>query len=138
MIVYVKNIKTTTKELLEFSSNCEFSTVTGHQVNTEKLFVFLYTSNKAKIKSKKLSFAIKEKSLKYMQDFYTVISKHFSEKLKKTQIKPYSLTGRFNIAKMSIFPWLIYGFNTTSTKTSEVFLFVCLFVEGKLESKLAN
>lgn len=50
MIVYVKNAKKTTKKLLEFSSNCEFSNVTGLQDNTEKVFIVLYTSNKAKLK----------------------------------------------------------------------------------------
>lgn len=61
MTVYGKNAKKTTKKLLELSSNHELSNVKGHQINTEKSFVFPYTSNKLKIKSKKLSFTIKAK-----------------------------------------------------------------------------
>lgn len=64
MIVYVKNTQTLQKSYQNLVVIINlFSNATGHQVNTEISFVFLYTRNKSKIKLKKLSFIIKAKPL---------------------------------------------------------------------------
>ena len=44
MILYIENPKDSTKKLLELIN--EFSKVTGHKINIQKLVVFLYTNNK--------------------------------------------------------------------------------------------
>ena len=43
MIVYIENPKDSIRKLLELIS--EFSKVTGHKINTQKLLAFLYTNN---------------------------------------------------------------------------------------------
>lgn len=80
MIVYVKNAKKTTKKLLEFRTNCEFSNVTGHQFNTEKLSVFLYTSSKTEIKSKKTIICNKSKITKKIHKLSTLKSQNTFQK----------------------------------------------------------
>ena len=43
MILYIENTKDSIRKLLELIS--EFSKVSGHKINTQKLLAFLYTDN---------------------------------------------------------------------------------------------
>ena len=43
MILYIENPKDTTRKLLELIS--ENSKIAGYKINTQELFVFLYTNN---------------------------------------------------------------------------------------------
>ena len=44
MILYIENLKDTTKKLLQLIN--EFSQVSGHKINIQKSVAFLYTNNK--------------------------------------------------------------------------------------------
>ena len=43
MILYIENLKDTTRKLLELIN--EYSTVSGYKINTQKSLAFLYTKN---------------------------------------------------------------------------------------------
>ena len=53
MILYIKNLKDSTKKLLELIN--EFSKVTGYKIHTQKSVVFLYANNEQKGKLRKQS-----------------------------------------------------------------------------------
>lgn len=53
MILYIENLRESTKKLLELIN--KFSKVAGHMVNTHKSFVFLHTSNEQSEKEKKFN-----------------------------------------------------------------------------------
>ena len=56
------------------------------------------------------------KSTRLVAENYNISLKDIKEDLNKCKAIPCSWTGRFHIAKMAIFPTLVYGFNTTFTK----------------------
>ena len=66
MILYMKNLKDSTKKLLELIH--EFSKVTGYKVSIQKSVVFLYTSNKITERDIKelVPFTIAPKPIKYL------------------------------------------------------------------------
>ena len=78
MILYMENLKDSTKKLLQLIH--EFSKVTGYKTNTQKLIALLYTNNEATEREiKKLSsFTITPRTIKYLginltkaiRDFY--------------------------------------------------------------------
>ena len=66
MIVCVENPKGSTKKLLELIH--EFSKVTGHKINIQKLVAFLYTNNETAERELKelIPFTIAPKTIKYL------------------------------------------------------------------------
>ena len=66
MILYVENLKDSTKKLLELIK--EFSKVAGHKINIQKSVAFLYANNELTEKEiKKTSpFTIASKRIKYL------------------------------------------------------------------------
>ena len=66
MILYMENPKYSTKKLLELIH--EFSKVTGHKINAQKLAAFLYTNNEATEREIKelIPFIIAPKTIKYL------------------------------------------------------------------------
>ena len=66
MILYVENLKDTTRKLLELMS--EFSKVTEYRINSEKSLAFVYTNNKKSEREIKEStpFTIATKTIKYL------------------------------------------------------------------------
>jgi len=51
MILYIENLKDSTRKLLELIN--EYSTVAGYKINTQKSLAFLYTNNEKIEKLKK-------------------------------------------------------------------------------------
>ena len=70
MILYVENLKDTTRKLLELIN--EYSKVTGCKINTQKSLAFLYTNNeKTESKIKEIiPFTIAMKRMEYLGKNY--------------------------------------------------------------------
>ena len=51
MILYIENLKDSTRKLLDLIN--EYSKVAGHKINTEKSLAFLYTNNEKTEKLRK-------------------------------------------------------------------------------------
>ena len=66
MILYMENLKDSTKKLLELIH--EFSKVAGYKINAQKSVAFLYTNNEATEKEIKTSipFTTAPKTIKYL------------------------------------------------------------------------
>ena len=66
MILYIENLKDSTKKLLELIH--EFSKVTGYKINVQKSPAFLYTNNEAAEKETKESipFTTAPKIIRYL------------------------------------------------------------------------
>ena len=66
MILYMENLKDSTKRLLELIH--EFSKVAGYKINVQKLVEFLYTKNEATEREikKLIPFTIATKTIKYL------------------------------------------------------------------------
>ena len=66
MILHIENPKDSIRKLLELFS--EFSKVAGYKINTQKSFVFLYTTNEKSEREIKESipFTIATKRIKYL------------------------------------------------------------------------
>ena len=76
MILYIENLKDSTKKLLDLIN--VFSKVTGYKINIEKSVVFLYASKELterKIK-KTIAFTIASKIIKYLG---TNLTKHVKD-----------------------------------------------------------
>ena len=115
MILYIENLKESTKKLLELIK--EFSKVAGDKINL-KSAVFLYSSNEQSEKEikKTVPFTIASKMLKHLrinltkevQDLYTenykVLSKEVKEDLNKWKDILCSYIGILNIVKMLVLP----------------------------------
>ena len=129
MILYIENLKESTKKLLELIK--EFSKVAGDKINL-KSAVFLYSSNEQSEKEikKTVPFTIASKMLKHLrinltkevQDLYTenykVLSKEVKEDLNKWKDILCSWIGRLIIVKISVLLKLIYKFSAVSIKIS--------------------
>ena len=66
MILYIENLKDTTRKLLEQIN--EYSKVAGYKINTQKSFAFLYTDNEKTEREIKetIPFTIATKRIKYL------------------------------------------------------------------------
>ena len=66
MILYIENLKDTTRKLLELIN--EYSKVAGYKINTQKSLEFLYNNNeKTDIEIKEtIPFTIAMKRIKYL------------------------------------------------------------------------
>ena len=66
MILYIENLKDTTRKLLELIH--EFDKVAGYKINTQKSLAFLYTNNERSEREikKTISFTITSKRIKYL------------------------------------------------------------------------
>ena len=66
MILYIENLKDSTRKLLELIS--EYSNISGYKINTEKSFAFLYTNNEKTERETKeiIPFTIATKRIKYV------------------------------------------------------------------------
>ena len=90
MILYIENLKDTTRKLLELIN--EYSKVSGYKINTQKSLVFLYTNNEKTEREIKetIPFTIAMKRMKYLginlpketKDLYIVIYKTLMKEIK--------------------------------------------------------
>ena len=66
MILYIENLKDSTKKLLELIN--EYSKVAGYKINTQKSLIFLYTNNERTEREIKetIPFTIGTKRIKYL------------------------------------------------------------------------
>ena len=66
MILYIENLKDSTRKLLELIN--EYNKVAGYKINTQKSLAFLYTSNGKKEREIKETnpFTIATKRIKYL------------------------------------------------------------------------
>ena len=67
MILYIENLKDTTRNLLEI--NNEYSKVTGYKVNAHKTLTFLYNNNEKSEKEieETIPFTFAMKIIKYLE-----------------------------------------------------------------------
>ena len=66
MILYIENLKDTTRKLLELIN--EYSTVSGYKINTQKSLAFLYTNHEKTERAVKetIPFTSPMKRIKYL------------------------------------------------------------------------
>ena len=66
MILYIENLKDTTRKLLELIN--EYSKVSGYKINTQKSLAFLYTNNEKTEREAKetIPFTTVTKRIKYL------------------------------------------------------------------------
>ena len=126
MIVYLSNLKNSTRELLKLISN--FSKVVRYKIN--KSVAFLYSKSKQAEKEVKETrpFTIVTNNIKYLgvtltkqvKDLYDKIFKSLKNKieedLRRWKDLPRSWIGRINIVKMANLLKAIYRFNAIPIK----------------------
>ena len=66
MMLYIENLKDTTRKLVELIN--EYSKVAGYKINTQKSLAFLYTNNEKTEREikEKIPFTIVMKRIKYL------------------------------------------------------------------------
>ena len=64
VILYIENLKATTRKLLELIS--EFSEVVGYKINTQKSLAFLYTKRLEREVKETIPFNITSKRIRYL------------------------------------------------------------------------
>ena len=94
MILYIENLKESTRKLLELVNEC--SKVAGYKINTQKSLAFLYTNNEKTEREIKetIPFTITMKRIKYLginlpketKDLFIENYKTLMKKSKMTQI----------------------------------------------------
>jgi hypothetical protein len=127
MIVYLRDPKNSTKELLNFGE------VAGYKINSNKSVTFLYTKDKQAEKeiSKTTPFTIVTNNKKYpgvtltkqVKDLYDKNFKSLKkeiEDLRRGKDLPCSWIGRINIVKMAILLKAIYRFNAIPIKKFQI------------------
>ena len=133
MILYIENLKDSTRKLLELIN--EYSKVAGYTINTQKSLAFLYTNNKKIEREIKetIPFTIARKRVKYLEiylpketkDLYIenckTLVKEIKEGINRWRNIPCSCNRRINIVKMSILRKAIYRFNAIAIKLPMVF-----------------
>jgi len=123
MILYLENLKDTTRKLLELID--EFGKVTGYKINTQKL------TNNARSEREireAILFSIASKRIKYLgqnlpketkdlySENYKTLMKEIKDDTNRSKDIPCSWIGRLNIVKMTILPKAIYRFNAILVK----------------------
>ena len=113
MIVYISDLKNSTRELLNLINS--FSTVAGYKINSNKSVVFLYTKDKQDEKEirETTPFTIVTNNIKYLgvsltKEVKDLYDKNFKslkkeiEDFRRWKDLPCSWIGRFNTVKMDI------------------------------------
>ena len=126
MILYMENLKDTTRKLLELIN--VYSKFEGYKINTQKSLVLLYSNNEKTEREIKetIPFTIVMKRIKYLginlpketkylfiENFKTLL-KEIKDDTNRWRNIPCSWIGRINIVKISILPKAIYRFNTAA------------------------
>jgi len=133
MVLYVENLKDSTKGVLELIN--EFSKVIGFKIIVQKSVAFLYINNEASEREIKkiIPFTIAPKIIRYLginltkevkglySENYKTLMKEMEDDTKKWNDISCSWVGRTNIVKMSILPKTIYTVNAILTKIPTAF-----------------
>ena len=134
MILYIENLKDSTRKLLELIS--EFSKVTGYNINTQISLEFPYTNNEKSERDIKESipFTTATKRIKYLginlpkkktKELYTenyeTLMKEIKDDLNRWRDIPCSMVGKIIIVKMTILPNTMCRFNVTPIKLPMAF-----------------
>jgi hypothetical protein len=126
MILYLKDLKNSTKKLLDTIDT--FSKVAEYKTNLQNSVAFPYTNNEQVEKEyrKIIPFTITSKKIKYLginltkdvNDFYKEkpLKKEIEEDYRRWRDLPCLWIGRINIVKMAILPKAMYMFNTIPIK----------------------
>ena len=87
MILYIENLKDSTKKLIELIN--EYSRVVGYKINTQKSLAFLYTNNEKIERELKetIPFTIATKRIKYLGIYLPKETKHLYIENYKTLVK---------------------------------------------------
>ena len=113
MILYIENLKESTRKLLELVNEC--SKVAGYKINTQKSLAFLYTNNEKTEREIKetIPFTITMKRIKYLginlpketkdlyRENYKTLVKEIKEDTNRWGNIPCSWIRKVNIVKMS-------------------------------------
>ena len=125
MILYIENLKDTTRKLLEQIN--EYSKVAGYKINTQKSLAFLYSNNEKTEREIKetIPFTIATKRIKYFGVYlpketkdvyienYKTLMKEIKDCTNKRRNIPCSWIRRISIVKMIIPHKAIYRFNVS-------------------------
>ena len=128
MILYIENPKDTTRKLLDLIS--ENSKIAGYKINTQELFVFLYTNNEKSERGIKetIPFTIAMEKIQHLRinlpketkdlsiENYKTLMKEIKDDTKRWRNIPCSWIGRINIVTISILPTAVYRFSTIPNK----------------------
>ena len=118
MILYMENVKDSTKKLLELIH--EFSKVTGYKINVGKSVAFFNNEATERQIKKLIPFTIAPRTIKYLginltkdvkdlyAENYRKLTKEMEEDTKKWKNTPCSWIGTTNIVKMSTLSKAIY------------------------------
>ena len=90
MILYMENLKESTKKLLELTH--EFSKVTGYKINIQNSVAFLYANNEATERQMKqlIPFTIAPRSIKYLginltKDVKDLYAENYRERMEEIE-----------------------------------------------------
>jgi hypothetical protein len=128
MIVYISDLKNSTRELLNLINS--FSEVSGYKINSNKSMAFVYTMDKQAEKEirETTPFTIFTNNIKYLgvtlstevkylyDKNFKALKKEIKEDLRRWKDLPCSWIGRINIVKMALLTKAIYRFNAIPIK----------------------
>ena len=133
MILYIENLKDSTKKLLELIN--EYSKVARYKINTQKSLAFLYTNNEKTEREAKetIPFTTVTKRIKYLGinlpketkdlyiENYKTLMKEIKEDTNRWRNIPCSWIRRINIVKISILSKAKYRFKAIAIKLPTAF-----------------